>query len=252
MKKRARASDALLAGRAMSDGTTARGQVEIERFFGELRNVAEHAPAPRPNAALAAVLDGGRGRLPVFEFADGARAQERETRFATLRRWLRPAIVPSAVAAVLLGGLGGLAGAGALPAPLQHATARVVSHLGVSIPGDTHHTGPAHHAPHTTSPGAHHSATNSPPARSSTPSTTSTHHRTTVTSAPPSASTPTSTPGGTTGGTPGSTPVITVPGTGITVPLPVSPPSVPGVPKIPSITVPTVPNLPPLTVPRLP
>ena len=121
MKRRARAADELLAGRAISDGHAARRHVEVERLFGDLRTVAEHAPAPRPNAALVAALDGGRGRLPVFQLADDVqtldtRDHERAAPLATLRRWLRPAIVPSAVAAILLGGL---AGAGALPAPLQ-------------------------------------------------------------------------------------------------------------------------------------
>src|SRR3954454_17319650 len=95
---------------------------DVEQFLTELRTVGDATAAPAPNAALVEILEGGRvPRASAAPRADVAR-----------RRWLRPVVMPATIATVLFGGL---AAAGALPAPVQHATARFAAHLGVTLPG---------------------------------------------------------------------------------------------------------------------
>src|SRR4051812_47560121 len=103
---------------------------DVEQFVTELRMIGDTSATPEPGAALHAVLEGGR-------------TPRANAVAATRRRWLRPVVLPATVATVLFGGL---AAAGALPAPVQRATAGFATHLGVSIPGHTtrgHRSSPA-------------------------------------------------------------------------------------------------------------
>ena len=157
MSSRSRTADALLDGRRVDDERELRSHRDVERFLGELRSTASAHAAPAPNAALTAILD---GRAPIgrtHEVGDASGARARVRPFVPARRWLRAGTcVPSAVFAVLFGGL---AAAGALPAPVQHATAHFASHFGVTLPGASRSrhvpsTAPATAVTHATPAGA--------------------------------------------------------------------------------------------------
>ena len=148
MKRRARAADELLAGRAISDGrsgSSPRGGRTTLRRPPHRRRAGTRTAAECRARRSARWRARPVARLPIR--ATTSRPSRRMSTNARRRsprcaRWLRPAIVPSAVAAILLGGL---AGAGALPAPVATRDSRTSSsHLGVSIPGDSHHSRPAH------------------------------------------------------------------------------------------------------------
>lgn len=207
-------------------------RVDVDDFISEMRAVAEHTTAPAPHARLAAALDAGVPRRPLTAVDSQAPVVSIRERG---RQWWRTVIVTGGSIGVVL--FGGLAGAGALPAPIQHATASVVSHVGIALPGAVHRAHPG-----------------TPASRASTPSRTPAHTGTST-----GTSTGTTGPGAqhpaTTGTTPATTPTapvtppattpITTPG-GPTLTLPpITIPSTPALPKLP--TLPTIPG-----GPRLP
>ena len=216
---RHRDSEALLDGTPVARGA---GLGEVERVISGLRIEAAVMPAPAPRPRLAATLDGRRPLPPASDpVPDLARDATRRTR-ASLR--LRVSVVAAAISAVLFGGL---AAAGALPAPVQRTSAQVMSHLGVQIPGRTTspHRPSSHIAPRTGNTHAPTSAVVHPKSPSNT----------TVT-IPASATTPL--PTGTT--LPTSATVTTLP---ISPTSPVAPtlPKSPTLPTLPGATVVTVP-----------
>jgi hypothetical protein len=116
--------DRLLAGQEPGGD---RGDLEeLATFFRELPLTFAAAPeAPTEARHLSAIMDAIR-LVPMAEEAPGKRG------------WLgkAPRTVRIAFAAALVLGLfGGVAYAGELPGPVQHAVADVASHVGVGLPG---------------------------------------------------------------------------------------------------------------------
>jgi hypothetical protein len=191
--------------------TTPHSLTENPALLAFLDQLAEYGAGspPEPRPALVARLD---GFTPLH--AVPAPLATRPTRRAGVRRrGLRP------VAAAFVGGavlFGGLAGAGALPGPLQRVSAQLGSHIGLDLP----------------EPGADGSAPSAP-----------------ASTVAPRGSGSGSAPGGPGGGraTPRSSPDArasdappAVPGAGSTdAPLPIPLPSIP--PTIPSVTTPDEP-----------
>jgi hypothetical protein len=139
MITRHRTADALLDGRTHGDGIDLAGRdAEIATFIAALRDDADRTPAPAPNAALVAIFDSGRDVRPLRAIAGDERRRRDAIVERARRRWTRTIAAPSIAGAVLFGGL---AAAGALPAPLQHAAAHAAAHLGVTLPGSA---SPAH------------------------------------------------------------------------------------------------------------
>ncbi len=194
---------------------------DVETFIDELRTIAATTPAPVASGELAMMLDGDWTPAALSPAPLPATARTR-------RRWPRVAIAAPAFAAVLFGGF---AAAGALPSPLQHATARFVAHLGVTIPD---HHADAHRPAHR--PAAHHAAPTAP-ARGHTATTAPRHgHGRAATDRSRTSVTGTSHV---------TTPTSVAPNPSHILP-PVPPVTVPGLPPVtvPPVTVPTLPALP--------
>jgi hypothetical protein len=123
---RRRDTEALVAGeRVDHDGSLD----DVDAFLGAMRSEGL-TPAPEPRPTLASTLDGRRPLRP----ATGPRVHATFPARRPRRRVLRPAAVVGAAGAVLFGGL---ATAGALPGPVQRATADVSAHVGIHLPGAT-------------------------------------------------------------------------------------------------------------------
>ena len=122
---RRRDAEALLDGRPLQHDS---GLEDVDAFFADMRLELGAMPAPEPRPTLASTLDGRRPLRP-------ATSPTPKPTFPPSRprsHRLRPAVAVFAAGTVLFGGL---AGAGALPDPVQRATAEVTSHLGVELPG---------------------------------------------------------------------------------------------------------------------
>jgi hypothetical protein len=125
IKLRRRDTDGLVAGhRAEADPRLD----DVDAFLDAMRAEFGATPPPEPRPTLASTLDGRRPLRP----AAGPRVHPT---FPDRRRRphvLRP-VAAFAAAGVML--FGGLATAGALPGPVQRATADVTSHVGIHLPG---------------------------------------------------------------------------------------------------------------------
>jgi hypothetical protein len=220
-------SDALLDGETL--GTD--GELDdVEAFLADMRLEFSALPAPEPRPTLAATLDGRRelrpassGPVPKPTVPEpGPRVHYR----------FRP------IAAMLVSGavlFGGLATAGALPGPLQRATAEATSHLGIHLPGDT--TSPPAAVPsrsdHRGSDGTSTTSGSGPDRVSGTATTTPQPSATSTTVVPPVAGAPT---------TPATTPTVELPPPLITTPT--LPAPVPNLGTVPFFTpLPTLPGL---------
>lgn len=101
----------------------------VRGFLDELRREYGTTVAPEPQPALVARLDGHR---PLHALPDPLAPPD--------GCLVRRRTVARPIAAALVGGtvvLGGLAGAGALPAPVQRATADLGRHVGLHLPDPT-------------------------------------------------------------------------------------------------------------------
>jgi hypothetical protein len=119
--------DRIVDGDPMSDDVAGLG--EVEAFLSEMRSEFAEIPAPEPRPTLASTLD---GRRPLRPASSGPRTKPTIPEPRPRRRLLRPAAVVFAAGAAVFGGL---AGAGALPGPVQRGTAELSSHLGIDLPG---------------------------------------------------------------------------------------------------------------------
>jgi hypothetical protein len=209
-----RDSEALIEGDPIDDDS---GLEDVEAFLTTMRSEFAATPAPAPRPTLAATLDGRRELRPKSGPAPKPTFPKPRPR----TRWgLRPVAAVFATGAVLFGGL---AGAGALPGPIQRATASVGSHVGLHLPGLTEATPagrndgqPRTGGPSSTSPSTQAEKSSDPSA--TTPST-----------APSSSSLPV---------TPVAPMVPTVPGAGLLPPT-----TDPTVPFIPQTNLPIPPTL---------
>jgi hypothetical protein len=125
---RRRDSDALLDGETL--GTDAELD-DVEAFLADMRLEFSALPAPEPRPTLAATLDGRRELRP----ASGPVPKPTIPKPGPKVHYRFRPIAAMLVSGVVL--FGGLATAGALPGPLQRATADATSHLGIHLPGDT-------------------------------------------------------------------------------------------------------------------
>jgi hypothetical protein len=158
---------------ALVNGEPARtpGFGAVEQFLGDMRVEAVATPAPTPRPRLAATLD---GRRPLRPASDPVPVMTPSRPGRT--RALRPAAVAIATGAIFFGGL---AGAGALPGPLQRTSAQLGSHVGSHLPGATHARAPQENGQrHTRSAGnppePRSNPTNVAPTATSAPVTTTT------------------------------------------------------------------------------
>jgi hypothetical protein len=226
--QRRRDSDALLDGHPLEAGADLG---EVDAFLAEMRADFAALPAPTPRPTLAATLDGRRELRPASGPTPKPTVPEPGPR---VHYHFKP------VAALLAGGLalfGGLATAGALPGPIQRATADATSHLGIDLPGTPSPTAPPASGPR----GARSHADRGNGTRSGS------HPRA---STDPDGGTSTTTPSTTAGGTAATT---VVPGgpTAPSIPSVTVPPVVPTTPTIP-LTIPTLGTTPPGALPTIP
>jgi hypothetical protein len=116
-------ADAVVEGRAVPASLAS-----VAVLVGELRSEfgASEAPVPRP--ALATRLDGHR---PLHAVPDPSDTVDEVARVRRRRRGLRPAAAAVTAGVVVFGGL---AAAGALPGPLQRASADLGEMVGIELP----------------------------------------------------------------------------------------------------------------------
>ncbi len=119
-------SDALLDGEALGADS---GLEDVEAFLADVRLEYGALPAPAPRPTLAATLDGRRELRPASGPVPKPTVPEPGPRIHYRLRPLTALVVSGAVL------FGGLATVGALPGPVQRATADVTSHLGIHLPG---------------------------------------------------------------------------------------------------------------------
>jgi hypothetical protein len=108
-----------------------------EALVDLLRDAYDDADAPAPSAALLACFDSGA--LPGTTLPEPLAPLEP---LASRRRRVRAVVL---VAAASLVTFGALAGAGALPGPIQRGAASLARHVGVELPspgGDSHRDAP--------------------------------------------------------------------------------------------------------------
>ena len=117
-------ADAVLRGDPIPSPPVWRG---VAGFLDDLRLESAAMSAPAPSPPLEALLDRPTARVLRTAVPDA----RRRTRVLL---HLRPVAALCAASCVTFGGL---AAAGALPGPLQHASASFGSHFGVGIPGAT-------------------------------------------------------------------------------------------------------------------
>jgi hypothetical protein len=125
MNRRVRHAEAgaVVDGRAVPDSLT-----NVAVLVDELRREYGATAVPVPHPALAARLDGHRALHAVPDPAD---AVDEVARARRRRRGLRPAAFAVTAGVVAFGGL---AAAGALPGPLQRASADLGGKLGIELP----------------------------------------------------------------------------------------------------------------------
>jgi hypothetical protein len=121
-----RDSEALIEGQPVDEDS---GLDDVKMFLTSMRSEFAATPAPEPRPTLAATLDGRRELRPKSGPAPKPTFPKPRPR----THWgLRPVAALFATGAVLFGGL---AGAGALPGPIQRTAASVGSHVGLHLPG---------------------------------------------------------------------------------------------------------------------
>jgi hypothetical protein len=129
-------ADALLDGRA----PRAADLEPVAALLDDLRVEYGATPPPAPRPALVARLD---GHAPLHAVPDPLAPVDAPAR-GRARRGLRPAAAVAVAGAVVFGGL---ASAGALPGPLQRASADLAEKIGIDLPasgtGDDAPTPPA-------------------------------------------------------------------------------------------------------------
>ena len=191
---RRRDCDALLDGQPLDAGADLG---EVDAFLAEMRAEFAEPPAPAPRPTLAATLDGRRELRPASGPTPKPTVPEPGPR---VHYHFKP------VVALLAGGLalfGGLATAGALPGPIQRATADATSHLGIDLPGAPSPTAPPASVPggarshgdgDATPPSAHPRAATDPDGGTSTTTPSTTSGAETASTAVPGAPTTPSTP----------------------------------------------------------
>ncbi len=123
---RRRDTEAVMDGSPVAEGSPLDG---VDAFLTGMRSEFAAMPAPAPRPTLAATLDGRRELRPASGPVPKPTFPERKPRVG-----LRPVVAVFATGAVLFGGL---ATAGALPAPVQRTTADLGSHVGIHLPGGT-------------------------------------------------------------------------------------------------------------------
>lgn len=127
---RRRDTEALIDGIVDGDPVNgAAGLDDVEAFLSEMQTAFGAAPPPAPRPTLASTLD---GRRPLRPASSGPRPKPTIPARRPRSHRFRPAAVVFATGAVLFGGL---AGAGALPGPVQRGTAELASHVGIHLPG---------------------------------------------------------------------------------------------------------------------
>jgi hypothetical protein len=126
-KLRRRDTDGLVDGHRVESDP---GLDDVDAFLAAMRTEFGASPTPEPRPTLASTLDGRRPLRP----ASGPRVHTTFPERRPPRRVLRPVAAFAAAGVVLFGGL---ATAGALPDPVQRATADVTSHVGIHLPGRT-------------------------------------------------------------------------------------------------------------------
>jgi hypothetical protein len=126
-KLRRRDTDALLDGRRVEPDS---GLDDVDSFLDAMRTEFGATPPPEPRPTLASTLDGRRPLRP----ASGPRVHTTFPDRQPKSKVFRPVAAFAAAGVVLFGGL---ATAGALPGPVQRATADVTSHVGIDLPGGT-------------------------------------------------------------------------------------------------------------------
>jgi hypothetical protein len=102
---------------------------EVDDFLAAMRTGYGAMPAPAPRPELASILDGRRRLRTVPEPIEPA--TDRPASWSRWTRPLRPVALAFAGATVLFSGL---AVAGALPAPVQRASADLATHVGLDLP----------------------------------------------------------------------------------------------------------------------
>jgi hypothetical protein len=127
IKLRRRDTDDLVAGQRTDENP---GLDDVDAFLDAMRTAFGATPPPEPRPTLAATLDGRRPLRP----ASGPRVHTTFPERHPRRQGLRP-VAAFATAGIVL--FGGLATAGALPGPVQRATADITAHVGIHLPGDT-------------------------------------------------------------------------------------------------------------------
>lgn len=156
----------LIVGRAHP---TSGPDAAVDRFLHALRMTIDAEPAPRPTPALHARLRDGRP-VRVVSLA----------RWNTGRRLQRRARTMVLVAATSVAAFSTVTAAGALPAPVQHASAVLADKLGIHVPDPT----APRHAPRPNPRPAGSSPQPSPSTNPSQPVTPTTGSSTAVPSAP--------------------------------------------------------------------
>lgn len=127
IKLRRRDTDGLVEGHRVDQDP---GLDDVDSFLDAMRTEFGATPPPEPRPTLASTLDGRRPLRP----ASGPRVHTTFPARRPRRRGLRP-VAAFATAGIVL--FGGLATAGALPGPVQRATADVTAHVGIHLPGRT-------------------------------------------------------------------------------------------------------------------
>jgi hypothetical protein len=127
IKLRRRDTDGLVAGHRTDENP---GLDDVDAFLDTMRTEFGATPPPEPRPTLASTLDGRRPLRP----ASGPRVHTTYPERRPRRHGLRPVAAFAAAGVVLFGGL---ATAGALPGPVQRATADVTAHVGIDLPGRT-------------------------------------------------------------------------------------------------------------------
>ncbi len=125
----------------------------LAAFVADVRQSYGHGPAPHAGTALAGLLASGlttdKGELPATAVSN---AHGPATQVAGLPKWRRKRMVGSrfgttaakvaAACAAACAAVGGVAGAGALPAPAQSAVAHAADEVGIELPSPDHRAVP--------------------------------------------------------------------------------------------------------------
>ncbi len=125
--------DPILAGKA-----TGGDFADVATFFRELRSL-EQPPSPSVEGRhLAAILEEA-SRRPSFA-PDPQIPVRRARRLSNPFRRLAARATIAAVGLAALAAFGGAAYAGVLPTPIQVEVAHIIRHVGIDLPGNSHHS----------------------------------------------------------------------------------------------------------------